>query len=431
MRDIILNINELGAIKNSTIHVKPLMIISGESGLGKSYLAILLHYVYKIIAELRLQVFFEKNQWDFESLAKIDANQGTVSFKSTSLISWINKDAIEYMCGAVGNSHLNIDISFDLPGLPEEFTMSYRTESLGLVGKEKKYLEFTSNNFLGGTFRIPVTTKEIGAFPWTLFLQHYLSDYFLENDKIDQTIALVPGRGALLNIPLTIQDKIKNGADIFAEFLKDWDVVRSMDSKKNTNEELVLMLREINGGSIVLDNDKKVLYRMSTGKELPLSAAASSVKELAPLDVLLAKYPAEDVSILFEEPEAHIHPAKQVAIADFIIQAVNKGAHMQITTHSDYFLRRINDRIFLHVIKKHDEKQYEQIIGKYGYSDLSVDPEVIGAYLLRLESDGSVRAVSQSLDKGIPYESFYSVLTNDIGHSMDIQYEYNSIKDAE
>jgi ABC-type lipoprotein export system ATPase subunit len=431
MRDIILNVKELGAIKNSKIHVKPLMIISGESGLGKSYLATLIHYVYKILAEQRLQDFFIKNHWDYESLAKINASQGVVTFNSKSLISWINKDAKEYMQGAVGNSQLNFNTSIDLPGLPEKFVMSYKTESMGLVGKEKEYLEFTSDDFLGGTVRIPADTKEIGAFPWTLMLQQYLSVYFLENDEIDQTIALVPGRGALLNIPLTIQDKIKNGADIFAEFLKDWDIVRSMDSKKNTNEELVQLLRKINGGSIVLNNDKKVFYRMNNGKDLPLSASASSVKELAPLDVLLAKYPAEGVSILFEEPEAHVHPSKQVAIADFIIQAVNKGAHMQITTHSDYFLRRINDRIFLHEIKKHDEKQYEHIIGEYGYSDLSVDPELIGAYLLKREDDGTVRAVSQTLDKGIPYESFYSVLTNDIGHSLDIQFEYNRIKDAE
>ena len=40
MKSIIIHINRLGAVINSTIELKPLLIFSGESGLGKSYVAI-------------------------------------------------------------------------------------------------------------------------------------------------------------------------------------------------------------------------------------------------------------------------------------------------------------------------------------------------------------------------------------------------------
>lgn len=59
-----------------------------------------------------------------------------------------------------------------------------------------------------------------------------------------------------------------------------------------------------------------------------------------------------------------------------------------------------------------------------GYTDLTLDSLLIGAYLLRREEDGSVKVTPQPLDKGIPYESFYDVISNETRHSLDIQQVY-------
>ena len=45
MRTVTFNITKLGAIRDSKIELKPLMLFSGESGLGKSYAAFLIHYL--------------------------------------------------------------------------------------------------------------------------------------------------------------------------------------------------------------------------------------------------------------------------------------------------------------------------------------------------------------------------------------------------
>ena len=135
-----------------------------------------------------------------------------------------------------------------------------------------------------------------------------------------------------------------------------------------------------------------------------------------------------DEYYLFEEPEAHLHPQMQVNIADFVANAVSHGMHLQITTHSDYFLRRLNDRIFLQKIQSLDAKRYVDTLSKYGYTDLTLDSSQIGAYLLRREEDGSVKVVPQELDKGIPYESFYNVIKKEISHSLDIQQTYINLK---
>lgn len=57
MNTVKIHIKRLGAVRDSVVELKPLMIFSGESGLGKSYVAILVHYVYKILSENRLQNF--------------------------------------------------------------------------------------------------------------------------------------------------------------------------------------------------------------------------------------------------------------------------------------------------------------------------------------------------------------------------------------
>lgn len=428
MKTIVFRINELGAIRDSEIKLQQLIILSGESGLGKSYVALMIHYLYKLLTEERMTRFFINKQWDYESLIKTHPDNGSIVFSLKELVNWIEEDLKDYLRDAVGNKKLNVDVKIDFPITRGEFVLNYQTELFGIVGKEELYVVFEMD---GIVFRVPDATKSIGVMPWVWIVQEYLLSELFENNVVAETFAMVPGRGALLNVPITIQEKIKEKGDLYSEFLKDWDIVRSMTAKRNTDADLVAMLRMINEGSVEIDPDQSLIYRMKNGETIPISAAASSIKELAPLDMLLDKYPVNKLSILFEEPEAHVHPQKQIAIADLVTQSVNRGAHMQITTHSDYFLRRINDRIFLHMIRALDENRYRETIEKFGYSDLTLDAAHIGAYLLRRDTDGRVRVISQQIESGIPYESFYSVIKNDTSHSLDIQQIYYSLKNVE
>ena len=67
MRSIKLIIRKLGPIRSSEIEIHPMMIFSGESGLGKSYLAILCHYFFEVMASRkRLAAFFEKQKLGYE-----------------------------------------------------------------------------------------------------------------------------------------------------------------------------------------------------------------------------------------------------------------------------------------------------------------------------------------------------------------------------
>ena len=63
MKSIHVNIKKLGLIRNAEIEIKPLMLFSGCSGLGKSYVAILCHYFFTVwMSDKRLNSFFKSIQ---------------------------------------------------------------------------------------------------------------------------------------------------------------------------------------------------------------------------------------------------------------------------------------------------------------------------------------------------------------------------------
>ena len=68
MKTVIFDIKKLGAIRDSRLELKPFMIFSGESGLGKSYVAFLVHYLYKLLVSDRLNLFFNEYQIDYQTL---------------------------------------------------------------------------------------------------------------------------------------------------------------------------------------------------------------------------------------------------------------------------------------------------------------------------------------------------------------------------
>ena len=99
MKCIKIRINQLGRVRDSEILVSPLMVFSGESGLGKSYLALLCHYFFELLINTsRLNHFFVDNNIDFNVLSKDFNDAGTaLEIKKLDLEAWMAKDAILYL----------------------------------------------------------------------------------------------------------------------------------------------------------------------------------------------------------------------------------------------------------------------------------------------------------------------------------------------
>ena len=101
------------------------------------------------------------------------------------------------------------------------------------------------------------------------------------------------------------------------------------------------------GGAVGVDRSSAIDYPRFTYRpdgwtnDLPLMNASSMVSELAPV-VLYLRYLVHPGDVLIvEEPESHLHPAKQVEFTRQLAVLVRLGVRVIVTTHSEWLLEEL------------------------------------------------------------------------------------------
>lgn len=419
MKCIKVRIDQLGRIRDSEILVSPLMVFSGESGLGKSYLALLCHYFFELLINTsRLNHFFVDNNIDFNILSKDFKDVGTaLEIKKQDLEAWMEKDAILYLRYMLGYDGISGQIEITLPeSVPDTMAFTYKNELTGLVDKEEIYTILSLGNL---RFRIQEKTQ-FDESPFAFLLRFVLIDYIFGNyQKLDSTFVLPPSRGPILT------EQIIPTTGMYSEFLSDMAGLNRIKPRPDTASEIVLKLfRTILEGEV--DKEETTYIYTTNDASMPVSAAAASIREIAPLQILAKKQDVSRCAILVEEPEAHLHPLKQRMMADIIGALSHNGAIMQITTHSDYFLRRLNELIMFAKAKKttDDPDKLRTLSEKVNIvEDMSIDESIIGAYLLRKQADNTSIAVKQDISNGIPFAAFRDAILDNMNY-QDILGDY-------
>lgn len=106
----------------------------------------------------------------------------------------------------------------------------------------------------------------------------------------------------------------------------------------------------------------RLVYRFSSGEKTSSTDvihAASMIKELSPIYLIVQELVESGDFMLIEEPESHLHPGAQVKFVNIIGTLVNKGVNIFLTTHSDLFLRAVG-----HLISKRDVEKDVIPLGK-------------------------------------------------------------------
>ena len=370
-----MHIKEFGRVRDSELDVLPFVLFSGESGLGKSYMALLCHYFYEVFIDYtRLTNFFKQRNYDYSGMSKDFHNEGVAfTVQKDELEKWLAEDVVSYVGEMLANSSFVGSVMVNLPAnIPDDLTFYFKEELTGLVNDEDVDIVLSLDH-----------------------LSYRVSDSILSD--------VSPLRGPVLTETLLPQ------SGVYVKFNQMLSELNRLPNKDNdiSSTFFELFHRLIEGETLRTNN--RYIYR-TPKVEIPISAAAASIREIAPLEMLAKKVDVRTSSILLEEPEAHLHPLKQRLMADLLSAFVNAGCFMQVTTHSDYLLRRLNELIMLDELRSQiSDKDYDMFCKEIEtLPDLSLGTERIAAYKMECREDGFSRIVRQNLipEVGIPYSSF-------------------------
>lgn len=121
--------------------------------------------------------------------------------------------------------------------------------------------------------------------------------------------------------------------------------------------------------------------------QLPMSLASSVVTELIPIFLLLSNnQKALPKLLVYEEPEAHLHPRLQRVVAVILARLSRLGTKVLVTTHSETFAQQINNLI------KRGGLDPETRAAMVGDSPCEADdwlsPDDVAGYEFRFRDDG-------------------------------------------
>lgn len=101
-------------------------------------------------------------------------------------------------------------------------------------------------------------------------------------------------------------------------------------------------------GTFAYDKSSRSIVYQKDGMKIKPINVASGIKSFGALQLLLDGYCiSNNRPLIWDEPENHLHPQWQVEFAKVIVQIVNSGIPVMISTHSPYFLQAV--RYFCYV----------------------------------------------------------------------------------
>ena len=391
-------IDKLGPITDSEIVFKPFMVFTGESGLGKSYTALLWYNLITSLTPMRLQEFITK---------KINGSvKEELTFKFKDFRMWLNQNTAAFLGYLLGNNNFDCQVNYVFEiddDMPVELKRLHDEDASG----------FTRCSINGDIDVFPLDLED-NVLMMSFSLHGYLSELCFGKNYL-RPLILPPARAAFMGANTT------SPIGMYRDFLAQLDDLKTPSRTISPdNQFFVNYIAKLSDGEIVLENGS-VFLQFESGEKIPVSAAASSVKELMPFLLMLQNGKIRQYnSLLFEEPEAHVHPKKQFLLMDMLARCCNKGMLIQMTTHSDYLLGRMNQLLVLGKIREKSMEAFEIFCKEHQFNkNLYLHTEQIGGYYFKRENDRVV-IEEQDLSLGLPFNSFENTVKSQMELSADI-----------
>ena len=404
-----LKINRFGPITDATVKFAPMLIFTGESSLGKSYVNYLIYYFIRTLFDFDISKVFPSSFESFNS---------KVIIKTRDIVEYFNAGVQVFMRQFLNDPELICDVEYFLgDGISPTYEIVYKElRHNDIISEDRQFdlipASISINNSKPYRIRYPKKFNST-SFVISRFLSKHLFEDIL-GTNIRQCMILPPARGAFVGENFTIKDRIGSSVGMYKLFLQDYDMSTALTNLDPDESPYKSAVEKLINGKIITENDIQYVV-LSSGRKLPLSAAASSIKEISPLLIALQSAGRGwTMSICFEEPEAHLHPSMQVSLMDLLATCFNNGMLFQLTTHSDYIIQRLNQLIKLNYLRQKNQEEYINVCEKHHLNDsncLKKEDIIVYYFSKSPKKTGAVSIKRLDVeDSGFPMVSFFETV---------------------
>lgn len=382
--DWTLEVEGLGPITKAQIRPAKLTLLVGDNNSGKSYLATLLWGIQFRLTELLIadkrtaqrSCFQSASSW-LQGLDYGAASHAIPEAVFRSLTAWIGEALTQ---GGMGRLLNRPDY---VPGRIELNRQSYGKQL------EQPWWQGSSAAQRHATYR-RIVLAQIATLHWVV--EDYTPVSYLPSARTGFLLLRQRAAEAALQRSHGIDDADAPKQRLSMPMLELMqELVEGFEEKRGPFAEEADLLERSLGGALVQKRGEVGMpdYRYRPGGsdiELGLHATSSMVTELAPI-ILTLRYSQRLPFLVIEEPEAHLHPKIQRALARTLVRLVRKGVRLVITTHSDLFCQQINNCLKLGGRSEAERAALQTELG-YRPEEYLLDDEVRGYCFTNLP-DGS------------------------------------------
>lgn len=215
-------------------------------------------------------------------------------------------------------------------------------------------------------------------------------------------------------------------ADPIQDYIQYLNKIRNNKVKKSSYRNYAQVIQKsVLNGRYDVDKAGNVFFMpyRSNNAVLPLHHSSSTVKTLFGLVFYLEHLAEEGDCLMIDEPELNLHPDNQRLMAKVLAQLVNAGLKVIVSTHSDYFVRELNNLIML----KMDFPGATELQKKYGYQDDELlAGKQVSAYLF---DDKKITPMILDEEEGVIAETFDAVINDLNKSSNEIYYAMQDAKE--
>lgn len=441
-------IKNIPPIESTEIITNDLTVIVGMNNTGKSLIMHAAHALYNETLNYKiLKKFFYNNSYMRETIYKdlLKKRVHTFEFSQEGILTicvqimefykttetanilskYIFNDKIEYESIIIGR-----DFSTNDDFNSVFYNFSYLTESAG--SKDSIIIEKAK-----GTSQINISINNEYVKKNYSFLMkdeieilNEISDFFarlFSQLKIfsRKTIPFPSERSGLLYARHSLTEYPNAMTKEYIDFINQ-EINTKEESEQKFLEIATFIENTILFGEIKIDpNGNMYFLDKKTKSHISMSRVSSSVRELSGI-VLYLKYSAKSGdTLLIDEPELSLHPNAIRNLVRAVSLMIKVKLKIFIITHSDYFIKELNNLINLNSIKNIND--YPQLLDFYDLTlleKLKLDKEKVSLYSFnRMENENVKITGPITCEEYGFYEPLFDKIILSLNQSEELIYD--------